>query len=235
MIATGLVAAIVIIARFAWIYPAVYLQRLLGQRFRRNDPLPNWRAVFVVAFTGVRGAVSLAAALALPLALPSGEAFPHRDLILMVSFGVILITLVGLGLGLPALVRALGLTKDGHREHRRERESEITARRDALAAALSSLDAITDDRELSDEVVKILRMRHESRANLLPQQLDGDGHDEITATGAALVRELIAAERKFIHAQLRDGKITDEARRRIERDLDLEEASLANREFRTPS
>ena len=75
-------------------------------------------------------------------------------------------------------------------------------------------------------------MRHDIRANLLPQQLDGDGHDEITATGAALVRELIAAERKFIHAQLRDGKITDEARRRIERDLDLEEASLANREFR---
>jgi CPA1 family monovalent cation:H+ antiporter len=235
MIATGLVATIVIVARFAWVYPAVYLQRLLSQRFRRNDPLPDWRAVFVVAFTGVRGAVSLAAALALPLALPNGEAFPHRDLILLVSFGVILITLVGLGLGLPAVARALGLTKDGHREHQRERKSEITARREALDAALASLDAITNDRELSDEVVKILRMRHESRANLLPQQLDGDGHDEITATGAALVRELIAAERRFIHAQLRDGKITDEARRRIERDLDLEEASLANREFRKPS
>uniref|UniRef100_Q07V93 Na+/H+ antiporter n=1 Tax=Rhodopseudomonas palustris (strain BisA53) TaxID=316055 RepID=Q07V93_RHOP5 len=235
MIATLLVAAIVIVARFAWIYPAVHLQRLLGQRFRRNDPLPNWRAVFVVAFTGVRGAVSLAAALALPLTLPGGEAFPHRDLILLVSFGVILITLVGLGLGLPVVVRVLGLTKDGHREHRREREAEINARRDALAAALASLDAITDDRELSDEVVKILRQRHDSRANLLPQQLDGDGHDEITATGAALVRELIAAERQFIHAQLRDGRITDEARRRIERDLDLEEASLANREFRTLS
>jgi CPA1 family monovalent cation:H+ antiporter len=232
MIATLLVAAIVIIARFAWIYPAVHLQRLLGQRFRRNDPLPNWRAVFVVAFTGVRGAVSLAAALALPLALPSGEAFPHRDLILLVSFGVILITLVGLGLGLPALVGVLGLTKDGHLERQHEREAEITARRDALDAALASLDAITDDRELADEVVKILRMRHEIRASLLPQQLDGDGYDEITATGAKLLRELIAAERKFIHAQLRDGKITDEARRRIERDLDLEEASLANREFR---
>jgi CPA1 family monovalent cation:H+ antiporter len=231
MIATLLVAAIVIVARFAWVYPATYLPRLWSKRLRDSDPLPNWRAVFVVAFTGVRGAVSLAAALALPLALPSGEAFPHRDLILMVSFGVILITLVGLGLGLPAVARVLGLTKDGHREHKREREAEINARREALDAALSSLDAITDDRELSDEVVKLLRMRHEGRASQLPQSFDDEARD-ISVTGLALVRELIAAERKFIHAQLRDGKITDEARRRIERDLDLEEASLANREFR---
>ena len=85
---------------------------------------------------------------------------------------------------------------------------------------------MTDDRELSDEVVKLLRARHEIRANQLPDSLDPDKHD-VSATGTALTRELIAAERKFIHALLRDGKITDETRRRIERDLDLEEASLA--------
>lgn len=233
IIATLLVAAIVIAARFAWVFPATYLPRLWKRRRgSADDPLPNWRAVFVVAFTGVRGAVSLAAALALPYTLPGGAGFPDRDLIQFVTFGVILITLLGLGLGLPALVSGLGLTRDGDLEHRREREAEIAARREALDAALASLDAITDDRELSDEVIKILRKRHETRASLLPRELDGDGHDEITATGAALVRELIAAERKFIHCQLRDGKITDEARRRIERDLDLEEASLANREFR---
>ncbi|MFX4806027.1 cation:proton antiporter, partial [Acinetobacter baumannii] len=77
------------------------------------DPLPSWRAVFVVAFTGVRGAVSLAAALALPLTLPNGDAFPYRDLILVVAFGVIFVTLVGLGLTLPPVVRWLGLAKDG--------------------------------------------------------------------------------------------------------------------------
>ena len=93
------------------------------------------------------------------------------------------------------------------------------------------LDAITDDRELSDEVVKLLRARLEVRANQLPDSLDPDHHD-VSATGTALTRELIASERKFIHALLRDGKITDETRRRIERDLDLEEASLANREYR---
>jgi Na+/H+ antiporter len=231
LLATALVAVIVIVARFAWVYPATYLPRLLSSRVRERDPSPSWRTVFVVAFTGVRGAVSLAAALALPFALPGGEPFPHRDMILFVAFGVIFITLVGLGLGLPPVVRWLGVTKDGRSEHVAEHEAEIAARREALAAALKSLDAITDDRELSDEVVKLLRARHEIRANQLPDTLDPDGFD-ITAAGTELIRELIAAERRFIHALLRDGKITDETRRRIERDLDLEEASLSNREFR---
>ena len=230
LFATALVAIIVIVARFAWVFPATYLPRLLNQRLRARDPT-SWRTVFVIAFTGVRGAVSLAAALALPLALPGGEDFPYRDLILFVSFGVIFITLVGLGLGLPAVVRWLGVAQAGREEHLAEHESEISARREALAAALKSLDAITDDRELSDEVVKLLRARHETRANQLPDSLDPDKHD-VSATGTALTRELISAERKFIHMLLRDGKITDEIRRRIERDLDLEEASLANREYR---
>jgi monovalent cation/hydrogen antiporter len=231
LFAVGLVVVIVVVARFAWVYPATYLPRTFNRRLRERDPYPSWQRVFVIAFTGVRGAVSLAAALALPYALSNGEAFPYRDLILFVTFGVILITLVGTGLGLPPLVRWLGVAEDGRNEHVAEHESEIAARREALDAALKSLDAITDDRELSDEVVKLLRARHETRSNQLPDTLDPDKHD-VSAAGTALTRELIASERKFIHVLLRDGKITDETRRRIERDLDLEEASLSNREYR---
>jgi CPA1 family monovalent cation:H+ antiporter len=231
LFATALVAIIIIVARFAWVYPATYLPRLISRRTRERDPAPSWRAVFVVAFTGVRGAVSLAAALALPFALPGGEAFPYRDMILFVAFGVIFITLIGLGSGLPLVVRWLGVARDGRNEHIAEHEAEITARREALDAALRSLDAITDDRELSDEVIKLLRARHDIRATQLPDSLDPAAHD-VSAAGTALTRELIATERKFIHALLRDGKITDETRRRIERDLDLEEASLSNREYR---
>jgi monovalent cation/hydrogen antiporter len=231
LLTTALVAVIIIVARFAWVYPATYLPRLISKQIRKRDPAPSWQTTFVVAFTGVRGAVSLAAALALPLALPSGEGFPHRDMILFVAFGVIFITLIGLGSGLPVVVRWLGVTRDGHKEHVAEHEAEIAARREALDAALKSLDAITDDRELSDEVVKLLRARHEVRSNQLPDALDPNAHD-VTVAGTALTRELIAEERKFIHVLLRDGKITDETRRRIERDLDLEEASLNNREYR---
>jgi monovalent cation/hydrogen antiporter len=85
---------------------------------------------------------------------------------------------------------------------------------------------------LSDEVIKLLRARHETRINQLPDSLD-PAVDDVTAAGIDLTRELIGKERRFIHMLLRDGKITDEIRRRIERDLDLEEASLANREYRT--
>jgi monovalent cation/hydrogen antiporter len=124
----------------------------------------------------------------------------------------------------------LGMAAAGRDEHIAEHEAELAARREALANALASLDAMTDDRELSDEVVKLLRARHEIRSNQLPDELDPKV--DVSAMGTDLVRELIQAERKFIHMQLRDGKITDESRRRIERDLDLEEAGLSNREFR---
>jgi len=233
LLSTGLVVAMLIVARFAWVYPATYLPRILSRTLRERDPAPPWRNVFILAFTGVRGAVSLAIALALPFTLPNGDAFPYRDQTLFVAFGVILITLVGFGLTLPMVVRWLGVAQAGRDEYASEHAAEIAARREALDQALRSLDAITDDRELSDEVVKLLRARHEVRANQLPDSLDPDRHDA-SALGTTLTRELIAVERKFIHVMLRDGKITDEIRRRIERDLDLEEASLANREYHAP-
>jgi CPA1 family monovalent cation:H+ antiporter len=232
-VATLLVTAIVVVARFVWLYPATYLPRWLSKSLRARDPSPPWQWVFILSFAGVRGAVSLAAALALPLTLASGAPFPNRDLILFVAFGVILITLVGMGLSLPVVVRWLNVAEVGRSEHIAEHEAEIAARRDALAAALKSLDTISAARELSENVVNLMRARHDIRSNQLPDGVDPDGRDA-SATGTELTRELIAAERQFIHCLLRDGRITDETRRRIERDLDLEEASLANREYRGP-
>lgn len=229
MIATAVVMVIIVLARFAWLYPATYLPRMLSKSLRARDPSPPWQWPFALAFTGVRGAVSLAAALALPFTLPDGDAFPYRDLILFVAFGVIFITLIGVGLTLPPVVRWLGIAEAGRNEHVAEHEAEIAARRQALEAALKSLDALTEEKEVSDEVMRLLRARHEIRVNQLPDSLDPAHHD-VSAAGIALTRELIVAERKFIHDLLRDGQITDETRRRIERDLDLEEASLANRE-----
>ncbi|MGA2054779.1 MAG: Na+/H+ antiporter [Bradyrhizobium sp.] len=226
---TALVTVMIVIARFAWTFPAIYVPRMI-ERVRQRDPAPPWQWAFVISFTGVRGAVSLAAALALPLALSDGSPFPNRDLILFVSFGVIFVTLVGFGLGLPGVVRWLGVAQAGRSERFAELESEVAARREAIDDAFKSLDRITRHREISDEVVQLLRARHEIRANQLPNSLDPNERIA-SAVGGDLTRELIAAERKFIHIQLRDGKITDETRRHIERDLDLEEASLANREF----
>jgi monovalent cation/hydrogen antiporter len=131
------------------------------------------------------------------------------------------------------VVRWLGVAEAGRNETIAAHEAEITARREALAAALKSLNALASKCEISDDIVALLRARHDVRVSQLPAALDPDGHD-VSATGTELTRELITAEREFIHCLLRDGRITDETRRRIERDLDLEEASLANREYRGP-
>src|SRR5262249_31156653 len=92
------ISAGVIVARFLWVFPAVYVPRWLSSRIRRRDPAPPWQQAFVLAFTGVRGVVSLAAALAIPFATAMGTPFPGRDLILFLTFSVILVTLVGQGL-----------------------------------------------------------------------------------------------------------------------------------------
>ncbi|MBN9581889.1 MAG: Na+/H+ antiporter [Afipia sp.] len=234
VIAIVLVAAIVIIARFLWVIPGAYLSRAFGKRRGRRDAPPGWRSIVIIGFTGIRGAVSLAVALALPITLPDGSDFPYRDLILFVTFGVILITLIGMGLTLPALARALGLVKHGTLEVQREREAEIAARRKILEAARGSLDRIVAERNLPEGLARFLEARHETRMRALPEPARIDGEFTPPTRGSSMVREILAVERSVLHQLLREGKITDETRRRIERDLDLEEAAIDNREKNAP-
>jgi CPA1 family monovalent cation:H+ antiporter len=233
LLLTAITAAIVIVARFVWVFPATYLPRWLIPPLRRRDPSPPWQQVFVLAFTGVRGVVSLAAALAIPFFVESGAPFPHRDLILFATFGVIIITLIGQGLTLPAVIRWLGVNRHGKAEHRREQEAELAARQEVIRASRGHLERLAQERKLSDKTVAFLNARHEHRARLIPSDLD-DGLATIHESNNVRL-ELIAAERRFLYEMLRDGKLTDESRRRLERDLDLEEAAiLARREGQTP-
>ena len=117
----ALVSIVVIAARFVWIFPAAYLPRWLSPALARRDPSPPWQWPFILGFTGVRGIVSLAAALAIPFTMSDGRPFPERDLILFLTFAVILVTLVGQGLMLPAMIRVLGLANAGDRESRTDR------------------------------------------------------------------------------------------------------------------
>ncbi len=234
LVAIAITSIIVIAARFLWVFPGTYLQTLLMRRRRPQAPRPPWREIVVVGFTGVRGVVSLAVALALPLTLPSGEPFPYRGLILFVSFGVIFVTLVGIGLTLPWVVSRLGLSRHGQLEAIEEREAEIAARREILQSARGSLDRIITERNLPESIARFLEARHETRMRALPDPPAEDGQPTPATRGAALVREIISIERGLLHKLLRDGKITDETRRRIERDLDLEEAVVDNREKNSP-
>ena len=148
LLSAAVISAVVIGARFVWIYPATYIPRWLWPRLRRRDPSPPWQWVFALAFTGVRGVVSLAAALAIPFATYGGQPFPDRDLILFLTFSVILVTLVGQGLLLPSVIRALGLARAGRREHHEDRIEEHRARQKAIEAVIERLDQLRSDRDL---------------------------------------------------------------------------------------
>ena len=227
LIATALTTLIAVVARYIWVFPATYIPRWASASLRKRDPSPPWQGPFFLAFTGIRGVDSLAVALAIPYTLLNGSPFPHRDLILFVTFGVIIVTLIGQGLMLPSVVRWLGLSRQAREERDGEIKAELDARAAALAAVEKRLEKLIEERELPDEVIELLRTRNESRQQILPENLQESL--EHMRLSAGVKKELIDAERDFIYELLRDGKITDEARRRIEYELDLEEASVANR------
>jgi CPA1 family monovalent cation:H+ antiporter len=224
-LAVLLTVAVVVVARFVWVYPSVYLPRWLSPSLRRRDPLPPWQWTFLLGFVGVRGVVSLAAALAIPLTTAGGAPFPRRDLILFVTVGVIVVTLIGQGLLLPSIVRWLALPHDAEDERRREQDAEITARLEALNASRDRVKRLSADGKVPEDTLAILRARHDHNAGQLPRNTKAGL--KAAAAAAELRADLIAAEREYIYRLLQEGRITDEARRRIERELDLEEESLA--------
>jgi Na+/H+ antiporter len=228
-LSVAVITAVVIVARFVWVFPATYLPRWLFPPVRKKDPSPPWQWPFALAFTGVRGIVSLAAALAIPFATATGQPFPYRDLILFLTFSVILVTLVGQGLLLPWVIRVLGLSHAGRKEREINRIEEYKARSEAVEAASERLDQLAAEGNLSPDVIELIRAQHGDRLKHIDGRHAGDGisgkhgerHDEIELL-------LIAAERTRINDLYRSGKLKDEARRRIERELDLREAHLSN-------
>jgi len=222
-LAVPLVVAVVLLARFIWVYPAAYLPRWLSASLARRDPVPTWQFLFMLGFTGVRGVVSLAAALALPLTTSAGAPFPERDLILFVAFGVIVVTLIGEGVVLAPVVRWLALPRDADEERRRENAAELKARLQTLKVAEGELERLATDGSTETSVLELLRSRQANRARQVPKDADGK---QALAAALALRAELINAERAYIYRLLQEGQITDEARRRIERELDLEEATI---------
>ena len=228
-LSAAVISGVVILARFAWMFPATYLPRRLIPAIARSDPSPPWQWPFALAFTGVRGIVSLAAALAIPLETQAGQPFPDRDLILFLTFSVILVTLVGQGLTLPAVIRMLGLAHAGRREQRADRTEEIGARRQAIESAIERLDRLAAERNLPQDMVHALRAQQRDRLRHFEHGHDKAGGDhEHGRLRDEIELLLIAAERERVNELYRQGTLKDEPRRRIERELDLRDASLAN-------
>ncbi len=219
----GLISLTVILVRFVWVFPATYVPRWASRRLRERDPSPPWQAVSVVAWTGMRGVISLAAALALPLTTDTGAPFPGRDLILFLTFCVILATLVVQGLSLPALIRALGLEDDGSRER-----EEILGRIEVAQAALARIEELAEEEWMREDTAERLRGLYNFRRSRFAARFDGDedGLEDRSVAYQRLMRELLRAQRTTLIRLRNEGRIGDEVMHRIERDLDLEESRL---------
>ena len=219
----ALVSAVVIGARLAWMLGA-YILALLSRRLRMADMAPSWQAKAVVGWSGMRGAVSLAAALALPLTTDAGEAFPNRNLIIFLTFGVIFATLVLQGLTLEPLIRVLDLDDGGVGEH-----EEAKARIRAAEAALQRLDELSGEDWVREDTVERMRGLYAFRQERFRSRYDPDGDgaiEEQSRSYQRLRRELLDAERMAVTDLRREGRIGDDVMRRVVRDLDLEDARL---------
>jgi Na+/H+ antiporter len=218
----ALVTAAVIAARFLWVVPGTYLTA----RFRRRTrPIQEpGKASILLSWSGMRGAVSLAAALALPLTTDAGDAFPNRALIIFLTFGVILGTLVLQGLTLPAVVKALGLEDEGLAE-----KEESKARLYAAEAALARLEELADEDWVREDTLERMRGLFGFRRERFRSRFDPDSDGAVEDRSIdfqRLMRELLGAEREAVFELRRSRRIDDAVMRRVVRDLDLEEARL---------
>ncbi len=222
-----IVSAVVIAVRFLWVFPATYIPRWLSPSLRARDPAPPWGTTFMVAFTGVRGVVSLAAALSIPVALAPNVAFPFRDHVLVITFIVIIVTLIAQGLTLSLVVQKLGLDRVGAAEHRERKQREARARIETARAALARLETAAPEEHLDDDVVGPWRTRLSQRIDQLCSGRDPESDGFAAAKAVRRVElAIVAAERERLNELLAEGRINDEIRRRIERDLDLDEERL---------
>jgi monovalent cation/hydrogen antiporter len=213
------IVAVVILTRFAWGQVMTVVIRTLDRRPSQRARRATWRERTISGWSGMRGAVSLAAALALP------ARFPERELILFLTFTVIFVTLVLQGLTLPALIRRLRVHDDGAEER-----EELLARRRATEAALGRLDELGGMEWTRDDTVERMRALYGYRARRLAAR-DGGGDDDEDYEQRSyryqkMLREVIAAQHAAIVELRNRGEISNDVMHRLERELDLERERL---------
>jgi len=219
------ICAVVIGVRPIWVFPGAYLPRWFSRRIRERETDPGWRNVSIAAWSGMRGVVSLAAGMALPAATNRGDPFPGRDLLVFLTFAVILATLVGQGLTLAPLIKWLGVRPDRHEER-----EEIKARIALAEAAQLRIAQLAGEARLPESAINALRVKYENRiAHLTDEQahvLGWSHRREELVAGRRLRREALAAERRKLLELRHRGEVADELLHKLQHELDLDEARI---------
>ncbi|MDQ3871358.1 MAG: Na+/H+ antiporter [Chloroflexota bacterium] len=218
------VTGVVLGTRLLWFFTMPYLIRALDRRPAQRARRVGARWRLVMAWSGMRGAVSLAVALALPLTTHAGDGFPKRDLIIFLTFAVIFFTLVVQGLSLPALIRGLGVSDGGA-----DTDEETRARLIATKAAIEELDALAGEEWTRDETVERLRSFYEYRKRRYAARagkIEDDGYEDRSLAYQQTLQLVLGAQRAALLRLRSDGELSNEAMNRILRELDLEESRL---------
>ena len=218
------ISAVVIVARLVWFFTVPYLIRAMdrrpSQRARRVGAGPR----LVIAWAGMRGSVSLAAALALPLRTNAGARFPERDLIIFLTFSVIFATLVLQGLSLPKLIRRLGIARDGS-----EDREELRARLVAIKAALAQLDVLEREEWTREDTIERMRRLYDYRKRRFAARagkIEDDGYEDRSLAYQQLLQLVLGAQRDALVRMRDSGELSNEAMNQVIRELDLEESRL---------
>jgi monovalent cation/hydrogen antiporter len=219
--------------RFAWVFPATYLPRYFSAKIRTRDPSPSWRAVVIIAWAGMRGVVSLAAALSLPLLTDQNGLFPQRDLVIFLTFSVILVTLVLQGLSLPLLIKWLNIPNDSGAE----KESNI-ARLAAAQAGRRHLEELAASENVPDELLNRVRNMYDTRIQRYTLLKQGEFDEDQQASFNQYQqwqKALMLAEFEAVIKLRDEGIINDVTLREIQHDLDLHQLQMNNLMNRTES
>ncbi len=214
------VSAVAIVVRFAWVYPAIYLPLVLRSMLGQRVPAPREGEVFIMSWCGMRGIVSLAAALALPQALVDGSPFPERDLIIFLTFVVIAVTLIIQGLSLKPLIRRLRVGKDWSLQEEQQRAKMALGK-----AAIAAIDTVVAKDGIANELAERIRAEFAEQITLsVPEGLvlRHSGADDAKRLRAAAVK----AERSELIRLWRENQISDEVLHKIEEDLDYQESRI---------
>jgi CPA1 family monovalent cation:H+ antiporter len=220
------VVGAVLATRMVWSFTVVYIIRALDRRPQLRARRTSWRYRLISSWSGMRGAVSLAAALALPLHTDAGAPLPDRDLILFITFALILVTIVGQGLTLPWLIRRLGVREDGADiEH-----EEIRARLVAAEAALRCLDEVEGEGWAREDTIERMRGLYRFRQRRFKVRAgkidDEDGIEDRSLAYQRLIHAVSTAQREAVVQLRNNGDISSDVMHKLERELDLEESRL---------
>src|SRR5215213_8509343 len=218
------VAGVVVCTRLVWFFTVPYLIRAIDQRPAQRARRVGTRWRLVMAWSGMRGAVSLAVALALPLYVASGDPFPERDLIVFLTFSVIFFTLVAQGLSLPVVIRRLGVSDGGA-----DTDEEVRARLVATKAAIAQLDALAGEEWTREETVERMRALYEYRKRRFAARagkIEDDGYEDRSLAYQQRVQLVLGAQREALLRMRSEGELSNEVMNRVIRELDLEESRL---------